>query len=174
LGRDGREEVGQGLHLCFCVIAEDVRGHEVLPPGAGVADADPNALEVRPEVRVDRAQAVMTGSSAADLHLHLEGREIELVMEDGERVHVELVEAQRLGDGFAAVVHEGLRLKQQDALSSDAALRYQTAKFLLPRTDIVHFGQDVVVHEANIVALQRIFGAWITKTDPELHVRHLA
>src|SRR3954452_17983888 len=147
---------------------------ELFHSGTGVADADAHAAKFGAEVRVDRAQAVMPRGSAADLHLDLERGEIELVMEDGERVHVALVEAQRLGNGFAAVVHEGLRLKQQDALSSDAALRYQTAKFLLPRTDIVHFGQDVGGHEANIVALQRIFGAWITKTDPELHVRHLA
>ena len=116
----------------------------------------------------------MPGGSAADLHLDLEGREIELVVEDGKRIHVELVEAQRLGDRFAAVVHEGLRLEQQDALAADAALRDQAAEFLLPGAEIVHFHYEVRCHEADIVALKRIFGAGITEADPELHVRHLA
>src|SRR5690242_12370219 len=42
LAGDGAEHVGQGLHFRLCVIAEDMRRHEVLPPGPGVSDADTN------------------------------------------------------------------------------------------------------------------------------------
>ncbi len=43
----------------------------------------------------------MAGRAAAGLHLHAEGREIQLVMEDGEAAGVDLVEARRLRDGAA-------------------------------------------------------------------------
>ena len=52
-----------------------------------MADADADAAEVGAQARVDRAQAVMAGEAAADAHLHLEWREIELVVKDGQRVH---------------------------------------------------------------------------------------
>ena len=80
------------LHLRLGVIAEHVRGDEVLPAGAGVADADAHAAEFGAEHGVDRAQAVVAGKAAADAHLDLERREVELVVEDGQRVQVELVE----------------------------------------------------------------------------------
>ena len=60
-------------------------------------------------------------SAAADAHLHLERREVELVVEDGQRFLVELVEVQRLLNRVAAVVHEGLRLDQQHPVAADAA-----------------------------------------------------
>ena len=66
---------------------------------------------------------------AADLHLHLERREVELVVEDGQGVHVELVEAHRLLNRVAAVVHEGLRLQQQHALAADPPFRDRLRNF---------------------------------------------
>ena len=82
------------LHLGLGVIAEHVAGDAVLV--AGVADADADAAEFGAEMGVDRAQAVVAGGAAAVLHLDLERREVELVVEDGQRVEVELVEMQRL------------------------------------------------------------------------------
>ena len=88
-----------------------------------MADADPHAAEIGAETGVDRAQAVVPGGAAAELHLDLHRREVELVVEDGQRVEVELVEAQRLLNRVAAVVHEGLRLEQQDPVAADRGLR---------------------------------------------------
>ena len=50
------------------------------------------------------------GGAAALLHLHLEGGQVELVVEDGQRIEVELVEVQRLLHRVAAVVRGGLGL----------------------------------------------------------------
>ena len=86
LRRNSAQQVGERLHLRLRVIAEDMGGDELLPARAGVADADANAAEVGAKRGVDRAQAVVPGEPAADAHLHLEGREVELVMEDGESV----------------------------------------------------------------------------------------
>ena len=50
----------------------------------------------------------------------------------------------------------------------------EAAELLLPRAKVVHFGDDVGGHEADVVPLQRIFRAGIPKTDPELHGGWLA
>src|SRR5438876_2562290 len=85
---DRGEEVGQGLHLSLRIIAEHVRGDEILPARTGVADTDAHALELGAKARVDRAEAIVASGAAADLYLDLERREVELVVEDGQRVEV--------------------------------------------------------------------------------------
>jgi hypothetical protein len=139
-----------------------------------MADADAHSAEIGAEGGIDRAQAVMAGESAADAHLDLERSEVELVMEDGQGVEVELVEAQRLLNRIAAVVHEGLRLDQQDAIPADSAFRDEAAEFLLPWAEAMGFGDDVDGHEADVVPVQRILRARISKADPDLHCRSLA
>src|SRR5436305_2850012 len=134
-----------------------------------MADADPDAAKLRAEAGVDRSQAVMPGGPAAELHLDLERREVELVVKDGQGVPIELIEAQRLLNRIAAVVHEGLGLEQQNAVSPKAPFGDQASEFLLPRTEIMRFGDDVGRHEPDIVPLKRIFCAGVTKADPELH-----
>jgi hypothetical protein len=87
-----------------------MRRDQVLLPRPGMANANSDAAEFRAEVRVDRAQAVVAREPAADPHLDLHRRQVELIVEDGEGVEVELVKTQRLTDRVAAVVHEGLGL----------------------------------------------------------------
>ena len=103
------------------------------------------------------------------LHLDLHRREVELVVEGGQRVDVELVEAQRLLNRVAAVVHVGLRLEQQDLVAADAAFADQAAEFLLPRAEAMHRGDGVGRHEADIVAVERILRARIAEAGPDLH-----
>ena len=161
-------------HLRLGVIAEHVRGDEVLPPWSRMADANAHPAELGPEHRVDRAQAVMARETAADSYLDLEWREVELVVEDGEGVEIELVELQCLLNGIAAVVHEGLGLQQQDALPAHATLGDEAAELLRPGPKGVRLGDEVRGHEADIVPVQRILRARIAETDPDLHRRDLA
>src|SRR6266404_3534350 len=98
-----------------------MRRNQVLAAGPGMADADPDAPKVRTQARIDRAQAIVASSAAANLHLDLERGKVELVVEDGQRIHVELVKVKRLLNCIAAVVHEGLRLQQEHSLAADAA-----------------------------------------------------
>ncbi len=114
------------------------------------------------------------GQPAADADLHLERREVELVVEDGQRFLVELVEVQRLLNRVAAVVHEGLRLHQQDLVAADAAFGDQASELLLPWAEAVHLGDDVGRHHADIVPVKRIFRAGISEAHPDLHRVHLA
>ena len=74
---------------------------------AGMADAESHAPVVVAHMRGDRAQAIVSGVAAAELYPQLARREIEFVMQHeyvGER---DLVETRRLGDGAAALIHEG-------------------------------------------------------------------
>src|SRR3546814_19320430 len=73
-------------------------------------------------MRLGRAQAVMPGSAAALLHLDLEGREIELVVEDGDVGGREPVEAHRFADRLAAFVHEGRGLQEKEFLGAQPCL----------------------------------------------------
>ena len=72
--------------------------------------------------RVDRAEAVVAGRAAAGLDADLAGRQVDLVMDDDDVAGLDLVEAQRLADRPAGLVHEGLRLEEQDLLAAERAL----------------------------------------------------
>ena len=57
---------------------------------------------------------------------------------------------------------------------ANPAFRGQAAELLRPGREVVHLGDDIGRHEADIVPLQRILRAGIPKADPELHARPLA
>src|SRR4029079_7916005 len=133
-----------------------------------------HSSKIRAERGIDRTPAVMPRKAAPDARPHLGRGEVELVVEDRQRPEVELVEAQHLLNSIAAVVHEGLRLEEEDAGTADPSFGDQAAEFLGPWREAVHLGDDVGGHEADIVSLQRIFRAGITEADPELHRRSLA
>src|SRR5882672_4781887 len=88
-----------------------------------MADADPDAPVIRPDHRIDRAQAVVAGIAAAALDPDLAGPQIELVMDHHDLARRDLVEAHRRKDRFARQVHKGLRAEQKPSLTGDHALR---------------------------------------------------
>src|SRR5205085_12042560 len=153
------------------VIAKHVRRHLFLLAGPGMANADPDAAEIGAERCADRAQAIVAGGPAALFHLDLHRCEVELVVEGGQGVDVELVEAKRLLNRVAADVHEGLGLEEQDFVPADAAFRDQASKLLLPRSKAMDLSDQVDGHEADIVPVKRILRAWIAETCPDLHRR---
>src|SRR5687767_9240366 len=136
-----------------------------------MADADADAAKIGAEAGADRAQAVVAGSAAADLHLDLHRGEVELVVKGGQGVDVELVEVKRLLNRVAADVHVGLGLEQQQLVAADAALARQAAEFLLPGAEAMHRGDGVDGHEADVVPVERILRARIAKACPDLHRR---
>src|SRR3712207_6850725 len=98
-------------------------GHLVLVPG--VADADPHPAEVVADMRVHGADAVMAGGAAADLHLDLERRQIELVVEDRdvlrrllEEIHRRDRKSTRLNSSHANISYAVFCLKKKNILSS--------------------------------------------------------
>jgi hypothetical protein len=119
-------------------------------------------------------EPVVPGGAAAGLHLDLERGEVELVVEHGQRIHLELVEAQRLRHSAAAFVHERRRLEQQHADAGDAAFLQPALELLLHRAERMHLRDDVERHEADIVPLHRVLRTGIAETYPKLHSARLA
>ncbi len=97
----------------------------------------------------------MPGVAAADLHPDFGGREVELVVKDGERAGVELVEAQRLADAAAGFVHEGLRGEQNDALAPEDAFGREAGEAGAKRREAMRGGDRLERHEADVVAIAR-------------------
>jgi hypothetical protein len=149
-------------------------GNEIFPAGARMADADSHSAEFGSKRSVDRAKPVVAGEAASNADFDLERCEIELVMEDRERPVVQFVKTKSLLNGIAAVVHESLRLYEQDPVAAEAAFRDQAPELLLPGTKAVRLGNRVESHEADIVSVKRILCARIAEADPELHARSLA
>ena len=110
------------------------------------------------------------GRAAAVLHLDLERREVELVVEHGQRVGAQLVEAQRLADRAAAVVHEGRGLEQQHLFAADPAfLQPARGTSSAPGRSHALSAMRVDRHEADVVPVQRILRTRIAEADPDLH-----
>jgi hypothetical protein len=83
-----------------------------------VADADPHPPVIVAALGGDRAQAVVPGIAAPELDAQLPGRKVELVVEDHDVPERDLVETLRLRDRAAGLVHVGLRLEDEHALSA--------------------------------------------------------
>ena len=64
-------------------VAEHMAVHHFLD--AGVADADAHAAIILADMLVERADAVVAAGAAAGLDPHLAGRQVDLVIEDGQR-----------------------------------------------------------------------------------------
>src|SRR5262245_55261609 len=96
LDRHGANEILGERQLGLGEIVE----HVVVDQGllAGMADAEPDAVEVGADMRLDRAQAIVPGMAAAGLGADLAQRQIELVMEDDDVVRRDLEEAGGLAE----------------------------------------------------------------------------
>jgi len=151
------------------------------------------------ETRLDRARLIMTvkcgrpgtgmpafdkfaytdgrcGLKAADLKTPMtdppatfQPREIDLVVEHIDVAHRDFEEALRLADRAPALVHEGRRLQQHDAIAAEAQLRRLALKAPAPRAGVVARSNTVDRHEADVVAMARVFLARVAQSDEELH-----
>jgi hypothetical protein len=139
-----------------------------------MADAHADAPELRrAEGALHVAQAVVPRRAAAALHAQLAGREVELVMEGPDRVGRDLVEGGGGLHRIAAAVHVGERLEGEDPGAADHPLRDLALEALAPGGEAVARGDGVERHEADVVALPRMFLPRIAEADPEQHWRGL-
>ena len=102
-------------------VVQDVARHAVLVPR--MPDAEPHPHVVRPDMGVQRAQAVVPGMPAPRLHFASARGKVELVVQHDHLVGVELVEPHGLADGAPGLVHVGGGLEDRRALVAQAALR---------------------------------------------------
>src|SRR5690606_31528196 len=136
-----------------------------------MADAHTRAPEVGAQLADQRADAVLAGRPPALLHAETARGQIDLVVEDDHLRRLNLVEARRLGDGPAALVHEGLGLHQQHL---DPALRRLDLALADHRLEFGPLGPErpapcdlVGGHEADVVAVALVFRAWIAEAGDD-------
>src|SRR3546814_6178505 len=108
--------------------------------------------------------------AASGFHLHPEWREIDLVVKDGDVLRLHLEKAHRLADRSAAFIHVSRGFQQQDLDRSQPPFACPTMKTAAPWIETVHLGNGVYSHEADIVPVERILRARISKADPHLHI----
>src|ERR1700758_4625279 len=134
-----------------------------------MTDAEPHPAIVVADMRGDRAQAVVTGDAAADLHPHLRRRQFELVLEHGDLARPELEEVRGFLHRAAGVVHVGRGLEQDDALALERAFRSLALKAEAPWCETMTPRNFVDGHEADIVPITRVFRTGIAEADKEQH-----
>lgn len=148
-------------------IAEDVVGDQAFV--ARMADPDPHAGIGRAHVRVDRAQAVVTGMPTANLHPHAEGRQVEFVMQNDEIGRIDLEEGRGRPHRIARQVHVGFGLEQHDLFGSEPALGDAALELRPPGTEAMGGCDRLDRHEADVVAVPGILPTRIAETDDKLH-----
>src|SRR3546814_13716030 len=62
-----------------------------------MADADPDSAKIVADVRARRFQPIVSRRAAAGLHLHAEGREVQLVVKGGDIARLQRSEERRVG-----------------------------------------------------------------------------
>src|SRR5688572_13408300 len=127
LGRLGRPRHG-GLGGVLLVTGER-REHVLrevavdLAVGRGRRDADAQARKALADGRDDRAHAVVGAGAALLAYADDPERQVDVVVHDEQLRGREAITVEELADRAPAVVHEGLRPGDDDALPREAALR---------------------------------------------------
>ncbi len=148
---DGVEQRHQPGLVDLGEIAEHMGVDEVLD--ARMADAEPQTAILLAAMGVDRFDAVVAAVAAADLDAGFCRRQIQLVIDDGDILRMQLVEAHGFADRLAGEVHEGLRLHQQNPFAADFTLGDLGLEFLRPGGKVMAAMDDVDSHETDIVAV---------------------
>src|SRR5262249_31076186 len=141
---------------------------EVAPvAAAGPADADAEAQEVRrAEVLRHRAEPVVAREAAAAPSLQAPELEIALVVDDEDRVRLDLVELRRGLDRAAGLVHVRLRLQQADLVAVDPDVGELPRELALPGR-MVSKRELVDDHMADVVAVVGVLAAGIAEPDDQ-------
>src|SRR3989338_3101846 len=163
------QKVVQPVLVGLGEIMQHISGHGVFMPR--MANAKAHATISLTNMTVNRAQAIMPRMAAALFHPRLAGGEVQLFMQDGDIGGGEVVETRSLGHRLPRQVHEGFGLQQDDLFITQTALAGQSLKSALPRTKAVVGGDAVQRHEADVVAVGRIFRAGIAQAHKEFHCR---
>ncbi len=168
------DDVRQCLHpaaLALGKISEHVGVDLILH--TRMTDPEAHAAIVVADMRRDRTQAVVPRDAAADLHPHLAGRQLKLVLEHHDVGELrQLVEVHRLRHRVAGLVHIGARHQQQNLLASQRAFGCDTLKTAAPRREAVALGNGLDGHEADVVPVVSILFAGISQPDEKQHGSH--
>jgi hypothetical protein len=164
---DGAEQRLEPGMIGFREILQHVMHDLILPPR--MADAEADADIVIAEVGGHGFQTIMPSDAAADLHPHLAGGEVELVVEHNDVIELKLVEAHGFLCGLPRLVHESSGLQQDDFFAAELAFATPALESFAPGGKVVRRGDRVERHEADIVSVERILRPRIAEADEQLH-----
>ena len=132
-------------------------------------DAEADSAVLVAAMGGDRAQSVMTGIAAADLHAEFRRWKIEFVVEDRDVAERDLEEPHGIRHRPSGFVHVGLRLEEDDLLARDRCLGRIGLEALSPGRRPVDARDFVHRHETDIVTVPGIAGAGIAESDEKAH-----
>ena len=95
--------------------------------------------------------------------------QIEIIVDDDEITGGDRKEAEELSDSRAATVHESLRFDQEDLFPVRLPLADQGVMLFLFNRDVIFRGDPIHNQETQVVPGPRIFPAWVTQTENNLH-----
>ena len=169
---DPAQHIIQPVRIRLGEIAQHIARHRVLV--ARMTDAEADAVIIRPDMGMDRAQPVVTRMAAASLQPHLAGSKVDLVMKDDDIGRGQLEIAHRLAHRLTGEVHEGLGLQKRHTRRPDPSFGDLALKFGPPAGESVILGDPVNGHKADVVTVLRVFRAGISKADNQFHARNLS
>ena len=142
--------------------------HQIL--AARMADADAHALVVIADMRADRAQAVVARDAAADLHAHLGGRQLDLVVE-----HRDVGQRPACRNASPRRPRGRTRSCRCRAAAAGPSRRRSCLRWRRPGSGGAtarsrwRLGDRLHHHESDVVAVARVLGARIAEPDEQQH-----
>src|SRR5262245_31426890 len=159
--RDNLAQRGDPLALVLREVAQDVRIHKLLV--ARMADADAHAAIVVADMRGDGTKTVVTGNAATDLHAHLAGRQVDLIVKDSNVPGRKLVEMRSFRNRPARLIHVCARQQQKRAIGANRTFGRHALKSSPPRSNAVTARNRLDRHEADVVAVAGMLRARIAE-----------
>src|SRR5882757_5389520 len=129
-----------------------------------MTDPEPHTAVVVADMRGDRAQPVMTGNAAADLHAYFRQRQFEFVLKHGDVGGTELEEVRGFLNRAPGLVHESGRPQQNDFFTIERAIGSLALKTAAPRSETVTPRNFIDRNEADVVPVVAVHRTGITET----------
>lgn len=135
---------------------------------AGMADAQPQAPEVRADVRDDVAQAVVTAVTAAQFETGVTDRQIEFVVRDQNFGRRNFHVIGNRAHGKSAAIHIRHRLEQRDFLAAERHATNVALESRMTSESPAPLGRKCIDKpEPRVVTREQMLGAWIAETDDD-------
>jgi len=146
---------------------KDVVRHRLAAGRAPDADADAKKI-LGVQVLLDRLQTVVARKAAPGLELDATDVEIELVVDDDDRiVRLDAVALYEVTDRTAGLVHEGLRERDDHPGVADAKLGRRGGLLRGLEPIVVAFGQHLDDIRAHVVARALVVRTRVAQSDHE-------
>ena len=135
------------------------------------AHADAQPREILPAQKADdRAHAVVRARAALFAHAQLAQRQVNVVVDQEQVIHLRLIPRNQLRHALAGEVHKRLRLDEHQLFPADEALADLPVHRVFGELNMVLFAEHVNHVEADVVPCSGVFPARIAQTDHNEHI----